>query len=198
MKEWDPKGSQGVPRDPMSIFLQVVLNKTPRGIKRSAVPLPCFFDVVKSQRVAGQRPRQGTKFCRMGRNSVRTYVRTSALPPPSGWPSDPAGLPPDPSSWPSDPAGWPSDPEGQVEGSEGLLEGSEGLLEGFEGLLEGSEGWLEGSEGQPAGSEGQPAGSEGQPEGGRTDVRTDGRTEFLPILQDLVPCWGRCPKSRNA
>ena len=25
------------------------------------------------------------------------------------------------------------------------------------------------------------------------DGRTDGRTEFLPILQDFVPCWGRCP-----
>ena len=42
---------------------------------RSAVPLPCFFDVVKSQRVAGQRPRQGTKSCRMGRNSVSLYIR---------------------------------------------------------------------------------------------------------------------------
>ena len=25
------------------------------------------------------------------------------------------------------------------------------------------------------------------------DERMDGRTEFLPILQDFVPCWGRCP-----
>ena len=31
-------------------------NKTPKGIMRSAVPLPCFFDVLKSQGVAGQRP----------------------------------------------------------------------------------------------------------------------------------------------
>ena len=23
--------------------------------------------------------------------------------------------------------------------------------------------------------------------------RMDGRAEFLPILQDFVPCWGRCP-----
>ena len=111
--------------------------------------------------------------------------------------------------------------KGQLEGSEGLLEGSEGQLEGSEGLLEGSEGWLEGSEGwlegpggQPAGCEGQPAGSEGQPEGGQMDGRTDrqkffpfhktlypsrmygrtdGWTEFLPILQDFVPCRGRCP-----
>ena len=25
------------------------------------------------------------------------------------------------------------------------------------------------------------------------DGRTDGQTEFLPILQDFVPCWGRSP-----
>ena len=25
----------------------------------------------------------------------------------------------------------------------------------------------------------------------------DGWMEFLPILQDFIPCWGRCPK-RNA
>ena len=55
-------------------------NKTPKGIMRSAVPLPCLFDVVKSQNVAGQRPRQGTKSCRMGRNSVRPSVRTSIRP----------------------------------------------------------------------------------------------------------------------
>ena len=45
-------------------------NQSPKGIMRSAVPLPCFFDVEKSQRVAGQRPRQGTKSCRMGKYSV--------------------------------------------------------------------------------------------------------------------------------
>ena len=31
-------------------------NQSPKGIMRSAVPLPCFFDVVKTQKVAGQRP----------------------------------------------------------------------------------------------------------------------------------------------
>ena len=56
-------------------------NQLPKGIMRSAVPLPCFIDVIKSQRVAGQQPRQGTKSCRMGRNSVRTYVRPSVRPP---------------------------------------------------------------------------------------------------------------------
>ena len=29
---------------------------------------------------------------------------------------------------------------------------------------------------------------------GPTDGWTYGRTEFLPILQDFVPCRGRCPK----
>ena len=28
-------------------------NQSPKGIMRSAVPLPCFFDVVKSHRIAG-------------------------------------------------------------------------------------------------------------------------------------------------
>ena len=69
-----------------------------------------------------------------------------------------------------------------------------GQLEGSDGQLEGSEGQPAGSEGQPAGSESQPAGSEGQQEGGWMDKRTDGQIEFLPILQDFVPCWGRCPK----
>ena len=27
----------------------------------------------------------------------------------------------------------------------------------------------------------------------QTDGRTDERTENLPILQDFVPYWGRCP-----
>ena len=59
---------------------KVTLNKTPKGIMRSAVPLPCFFDVVKLHRVAGQRPQQGTKSCRMVRNSVRLYIRPSNHP----------------------------------------------------------------------------------------------------------------------
>ena len=29
--------------------------------------------------------------------------------------------------------------------------------------------------------------------GGWGDGLEDGQTEFLPILQDFVPCWGRCP-----
>ena len=45
-------------------------NQSPKGIMRSAVPLPCFFDVVKSQKVAGQWPQQGRKSCRMGSNFI--------------------------------------------------------------------------------------------------------------------------------
>ena len=41
---------------------------------RSAISLLCFFDIVKSLGVAGQRPQQGTKFCRMGRNSIHPSV----------------------------------------------------------------------------------------------------------------------------
>ena len=32
---------------------------------------------------------------------------------------------------------------------------------------------------------------------GHTDGRTDGWTEFLPILQDFVPYRGRCPKRKE-
>ena len=46
---------------------------------RSAVPLPCFFEVTKSQKVAGQRPQQGTKSCRMRRNSVCPSVRPPSI-----------------------------------------------------------------------------------------------------------------------
>ena len=70
-----------------------------------------WFDVVESQIVAGQRPRQGTKSCRMGRNSVHPPIRL---------PFKGSG--------------------GQLEGSEGLPEGSEGQPKGSEGQPEGSEG----------------------------------------------------------
>ena len=32
---------------------------------------------------------------------------------------------------------------------------------------------------------------------GWTDGRMDGRTENLPILQDFVPYWGRCPATEQ-
>ena len=57
----------------------------------------------------------------------------------------------------------------------GLSEGSEGLSEGSERLPEGPEGLPEG----PEGPESLPERPE-EAQGG-----TDGRTEFLPILQDL-------------
>ena len=56
-------------------------NLSPKGIIRSAVPLPCFFDVIKPHRVAGQRIQQGTQSCRMGRNSVCPSVHPSIYPP---------------------------------------------------------------------------------------------------------------------
>ena len=53
-----------------------------KGIIWSAVPLPCYFDVVKLRRVAEQQPQKGTKSFKMGRNSkclsVHPYV---CLPP---------------------------------------------------------------------------------------------------------------------
>ena len=66
-------------------------------------------------------------------------------------------------------------------------------LEGCEDQLDGSEDYLEGSEGQQEGSEGQSAGAEGQYVGTGKHVWTYVRMEFLPILQDFVPCWGCCP-----
>ena len=147
-------------------------NKTPKGIMRSAVPLPCFFNDVKSQGVTGQRPRQGTKSCRMERNSVRPFVCPSihlagpqtppagsqTLPdrpqtPPAG-PSilsagsqAPTAIPLTPSSWPSNPSSWPSDHTSL----KGRLTGFKVQQDGSEGQLEGSESQLEGSEVQPGG-----------------------------------------------
>ena len=100
----------------------------------------------------GQRPRQGTKSCSMGRNSICQYVRPSIRP-----------------------------------------LGIEGLPEGSKGLPEESQGQSEGSKGLPEMPEGLPGGPGGVRMYGRTYKQTDGRTEFLPILQDFVPCWGRCP-----
>ena len=93
---------------------------------KSAVPLSCFFDVVKSQKVVGQRPQQGTKSCRMGSNSIRPSVCPSAYPF-FGWSTCPLS----------------KRSEGQLEGSEGLPEGSEGLSKGSDGLTQESEDLLE-------------------------------------------------------
>ena len=61
-------------------MVHLYLNQSPKGIMRSAVSLPCFFEVTELQKVVGQRPQQGTKSCRMGRNSVRPYVHLSICP----------------------------------------------------------------------------------------------------------------------
>ena len=96
----------------MHEHLRVIENQLPKGIMRSAVSLPCFFEVLKSQKVAGHQSQQGTKSCRMWRNSVHLSVCR---------PSKGSGCQLEGS-------------EGQLVGSEVLLEESEGLPEGFEGL----------------------------------------------------------------
>ena len=97
------------------MFKKHKYNQLQKGIMRSVISLPCFVDIEKSQRVAGQRSQQGTKFCRMGRNSVclniHLFIRCPS-----------------------------KDFEGQLEGSDSQLMESEGLPEGSEGLPEGSEG----------------------------------------------------------
>ena len=79
--------------------MSLLSTSRPHGNIWSAVPLPCYFDVVNFQRVAGQRPREGTKSCRMGRNSVCPSVHLSE----SG--------------------GRQEGPEGQLEGSMGRPDG---------------------------------------------------------------------------
>ena len=44
-------------------------NQSPTGLIWSAVPLPCYYNVVKSQNVAGQWPKQETKSCIMEKYS---------------------------------------------------------------------------------------------------------------------------------
>ena len=105
----------------------------PKGIMRSAVPLPCFFDVVKGNRaVAPTRDRS----CRMGRNSVRLYVRTyvrMSVPPLAGpqtllagpqtllaGPQAPQASPQTPSASPQTP---PASPRAPPAGPQTLLAG---------------------------------------------------------------------------
>ena len=67
---------------------------------------------------------------------------------------------------------------------------------GPESLLEGPVGPPEGPEGLPEGPEGLPGAQGGLLRTDRhTDVWTDKRTEFLPILQEFIPCRGRSPKT---
>ena len=80
----------------------------------------------------GQRPQQGTKPCRMGRNSIRLSIHPSIRP----------------SICPLS--------RGQLFGSEGVPEGIEGLPEGSGGQPGESGGLPKGSEGLPDGSESLP------------------------------------------
>ena len=68
------------------------------------------YDTLKT--LFGQRPLQGTKSCRMGRNSVCTSIRPSPPSPPGppGRPSGPAGRPSGPAGRPSGPSDRPSSP----------------------------------------------------------------------------------------
>ena len=135
------------------------MKQLPKGIMRSAVPLPCFFDVVRSPRIAGLQPQQGTKSCRTGRNSISLSTLSVCLP-----------ILLSISCTSKRSKGQLMGSEGQLVGSEGLPGGSEGLPNGSEGLLKGSDGLPkepedlpEGSEGLAKGSEGLPKGSEGLP-----------------------------------
>ena len=74
------------------------------------------------------------------------------------------------------------------EESEVLPEGPEGLPQGPEGIPEGPEGLQEGAESLPEGPKGLP---------GRPGGQTYRWTEFLPFLQDFVPCQGPLPKNSN-
>ena len=123
------------------------------------LPLVLFV----SHMVAGQQPQEGTKYCRMGRNSVCPSTHPSIFPS--------VGRPP---SWPS----------GQLKGSESQLIGSEGQREGFQRQLEGSDGQLERSKGQLKGPEGHSAVSEGQPGGASQGMDEQ---NFSPFYRSLSP-----------
>ena len=52
----------------------------PKGIMRSAVPLPCFFDVVKSQKVAGEKGKTRSKRIKKKRKKREKEVQTERKP----------------------------------------------------------------------------------------------------------------------
>ena len=80
---------------------------------------------------------------------------------------------------------------------EGLKLSWVSLKTSWEGLRASWEGLRASWEGPKASWEALRASWEAPGGDGRTDGRTNERTEFLPILQDFVPYRGRCPKSRN-
>ena len=113
--------------------------------------------------------------------SVCPYVRTSVPPGPPGRPSDPSGRPSDPSDRPSDPSGLPSDPSGR---SSDLLAGPLTPKADPQTSPASPQTPLIGFQTPPL---------DRQPTDGLIHGWMNGQTEFLPILQDFVPCLGRCP-----
>ena len=76
-------------------------------------------------------------------------------------------------------AGWLAGPQAWLAEPQAWLAGPQAWLAGPQAWLAGPQAWLDGPEGGD----------------GQTNVRMDGQTENLPILQDFVPYWGRCPAS---
>ena len=90
------------------------MRHSPKGSIWSAVPLTCCFDVVNTRRVAGQQLQEGSKFCRMGKNTVHryvcTYIHTSIHPPPLAGPQPLLEGPQTPLACPKTPLAGPQMP----------------------------------------------------------------------------------------
>ena len=78
--------------------------------------------------------------------------------------------------------GLSEDTQGLSEGSQGLSEGSQRALEAFQRVLQVSQRALQASQ--------KALSAQG-------DIHMYGRMEFLPILLDFIPYWGRCRKKRK-
>ena len=181
-------------------------NQSPKGIIWSAVPLPCFFAVLKSQRVAGQRPREGTKSCRMGRNSVRPSIRTSVLPPLAG-PHTLLACPQTPPAGPQTLLAGPQTLRARLRGLRACWRGLRacwrglracwrGLRAGWRGLRASQQGLRASWRGLGASQHGLRASQRGA--GGRMDGRADGRTDGIsPHSTGLCPLSGPLPKNQS-
>ena len=165
-----------------------------------------FLSITHTSRFLGSGPDRGRSPVEWGeipyvrpsvRPSVRPYVPPLAGPqtllagpqtPPAGPqtllagpqtpPASPQTPPAGPQTPPAGPQTPPAGPQTPQPGPQGLRASQQGLRASWRGL--------------GASQQGLRASQRGDV---RTDRRTDGRTEFLPILQDFVPCRGRCPKS---
>ena len=153
----------------------------------------CDFTTSKKQGKGTADPMMpfGVLFC--------TSVQPST---PPGWPSDPTGGPSDSSCWPLDPSSRPSDPTSlkqQLEGFEGLLDGSKGQQEGSKGLHEGLRASWRGLRANWKGLQATYQDLRASHWGmdGWMDKQIYRQTDFLPILQDFVPCQGRWPKRKK-